>query len=119
MRIGFERLRQGGLKRPQLARHGFLAVARQAPSGALSHFLTVVRDSPVRRAISERDSPSRSCILLTLPNISMVITSFPPPQNGAGRLNTLVGFWPAKTVVALMTDIEAHVHGLDRAGVDQ
>lgn len=30
-----------------------------APSGAFKHFLTVLRDKPVRREISERDSPSR------------------------------------------------------------
>lgn len=37
----------------------------------------VLRDNPVRRAISDRDSLSRKYILLTRPNISMVITFRP------------------------------------------
>jgi hypothetical protein len=34
----------------------------------------VLRDNPVRGAISDRDSPSRQYILLTRPNIFMVIS---------------------------------------------
>jgi hypothetical protein len=40
----------------------------------LSHFLTVLRDKPVRLAISLWESCSRSFMRLTLPIISMVIT---------------------------------------------
>jgi hypothetical protein len=46
----------------------------------LSHFFTVLRDKPVRLAISLLDIPSRKCIRLTFPNISMVITLFAPAQ---------------------------------------
>jgi len=42
--------------------------------GALSHFLTVLRDSPVSFAIAVLESLSRSFMRLTLPIISMVIT---------------------------------------------
>jgi hypothetical protein len=41
---------------------------------ALSHFLTVLRDNPVRLAISLLESCSRNFMRLTLPIISMVIT---------------------------------------------
>ena len=41
---------------------------------ALSHFLTVFLDSPVRLAISLLLMPSRSFMRRTLPIISMVIT---------------------------------------------
>ena len=58
----------------------------------------VFRDRPVRREISETVRPSRRNSLLTLPNISMVITSDPPPQNEAGRLNTLVNFQSVHTL---------------------
>jgi len=40
----------------------------------LSHFLTVVRDSPVAFAIALWESLSRNFMRLTLPIISMVIT---------------------------------------------
>ena len=33
--------------------------AYAAACGATSHFLMVLRDNPVRRAISDRDNPSR------------------------------------------------------------
>jgi hypothetical protein len=42
--------------------------------GALSHFLTVLRDSPVAFAIALIESLSRNFMRLTLPIISMVIT---------------------------------------------
>ncbi|KRC28773.1 hypothetical protein ASE28_17575 [Acidovorax sp. Root219] len=45
--------------------------------GALSHFLTVLRDRPVRFAISLRESWLRSLLRLTLPIMSMVITLNP------------------------------------------
>jgi hypothetical protein len=44
--------------------------------GALSHFLSVLRDSPVRLAISLFMSCSRNFIRLTLPIVSMMITFF-------------------------------------------
>ena len=48
-----------------------------ASPGALSHFLTVLRDKPVRFAISLRESWSRNFMRLTLPIMSMVITLYP------------------------------------------
>ena len=48
-----------------------------ASPGALSHFLTVLRASPVRFAISLRESWSRNFMRLTLPIMSMVITLNP------------------------------------------
>ena len=45
--------------------------------GALSHFLTVLRDSPVSFAIALLESLSRSFMRLTLPIMSMVITCLP------------------------------------------
>lgn len=44
---------------------------------ALSHFLTVLRESPVRFAISLRENWSRNFMRLTLPIMSMVITFNP------------------------------------------
>jgi hypothetical protein len=58
--------------------------------GALSHFLTVLRDRPVRFAISLRESWSRSLMRLTLPIMSMVITLNPLLKFSAGQWNTLV-----------------------------
>ena len=52
--------------------------------GALSHFLTVLRDSPVSFAIALLESLSRSFMRLTLPIISMVITLFALLKNSAG-----------------------------------
>ena len=61
--------------------------------------MTVFLDRPVRLAISDRFNLSRKYILRTLPNISMVITSFPLPKKEAGRLNTLVNFQPKFTLL--------------------
>jgi hypothetical protein len=52
----------------------------------------VFLDRPVRLAILDRFKLSRKYILRTLPNISMVITSFALPKKEAGRLNTLINF---------------------------
>jgi hypothetical protein len=66
------------------------------PNGTFTHFFIVVRDNPVRRAISDRDMPSRKNILRTLPNISMVITlSRSCAKIAQDRLNTLASFKPA------------------------
>ncbi|CAM3911773.1 hypothetical protein POHY109586_24520 [Polaromonas hydrogenivorans] len=43
---------------------------------ALSHFLTVLRDSTVSFAMALVENLSRSFMRLTLPNMSMVITFF-------------------------------------------
>jgi hypothetical protein len=63
----------------------------------LTLFFIVVRDNPVRRAISDRDMPSRKNILRTLPNISMVITlSRSCVKITQNRLNTLASFKPVR-----------------------
>lgn len=49
--------------------------------GAFSHFLTVLRDSLARFAFSFLESRSRSFMCLTLPIISMVITSVSPAEH--------------------------------------
>ncbi len=52
----------------------FLTYFGALSPGALSHFLTVVRESPVAFAIALWESLSRNFMRLTLPIISMVIT---------------------------------------------
>ena len=67
------------------------------PNGTFSHFFIVVRDNPVRRAISDRDLPSLKNIQRTLPNISMVITlSHSCTKIAQVRLNTLASIKPAR-----------------------
>jgi len=64
---------QGRLGRGELAIASFTRSYFDATSlGALSNFLTVLRDRPVRFAISLRKSWSRSLMRLTLPIMSMV-----------------------------------------------
>ncbi|GEM_PF-3975125 len=52
--------------------------------GCLSHFLTVLRESPVPFAIALFDSLSRKLMRLILPIMSMVITSLLLPKIWAG-----------------------------------
>lgn len=54
---------------------GFRLYFGSTSPGARSHFLIVLRDKPVRLAISLIDNLSRKYMRLTLPNMSMVITS--------------------------------------------
>ncbi|CAM8630558.1 hypothetical protein MCEMSEM18_02947 [Comamonadaceae bacterium] len=63
--------------------------------GALSHFLTVLRDSPVSFAMALLESLSRSFMRLTLPIIFMVITLLNLLKYSAGQWNTLVNFGAA------------------------
>lgn len=60
---------------------GFAAASRRyrgsTSAGALTHFFTVLRDRPVRLAMSLNERWSRKCIRLTLPIMSMVITCSP------------------------------------------
>jgi hypothetical protein len=78
--IGFECLLQFAHMPTEFAKHSLAAVGRLllTSSGALSQLRTVLRDNPVRLAISCNDSLSRRCIRRILPNISMVITLFVP-----------------------------------------
>jgi len=71
--IHLQRLLQRSHKRRELARHSGL-VSRDLIPAALSHFLTVLRDKPVRFGISLIESWSRNFMRLTLPTMSMVIT---------------------------------------------
>jgi hypothetical protein len=60
--------------------------------------LIVLRDSPVRLAISLLESCSRNFMRLTLPIISMVITFLSLLLKiSAGKWNTLVNFESAST----------------------
>ena len=61
-------------------------------TGALAHFFTVLRDRPVRLAMSLREISSRKCIRLTLPIMSMVITLFALLKVSAAQLSSLVNF---------------------------
>src|ERR1700677_2695855 len=62
-------------------------------SGSFSHFLIVLRDRLVLRAISLIDAFSRKCIRRTLAYMLMVITSKSCWSNlQQNRLNTLVNF---------------------------
>jgi hypothetical protein len=73
----------------------FLLYLGTASPGALSHFLTVLRDSPVSFAMALVESLSRSFMRLTLPIISMVITLLYLLKFSAGQWNTLVNFGAA------------------------
>jgi len=72
--IHLQRLLQRSHKRRELARHSLALVSRDLIPAALSHFLTVLRDKPVRFDISLIESWSRNFMRLTLPTMSMVIT---------------------------------------------
>ena len=94
--IGLERRHQRSLERRELARLALLPVLGLHPEPALSHFLTVFLDKPVRRAISLYESPSRNFMRRTLPIMSMVITSRFAPAEKFSRnvIPTLVNFGP-------------------------
>ena len=55
-------------------------------AGAFSHFLTVFLDKPVFLEISLIETPSRIFMRLTLPIMSMVITSFAPAKKFSSRV---------------------------------
>jgi hypothetical protein len=61
--------------------------------GALSHFLTVLRDNPVSLAIKLLESLSRSFMRLTLPIISMVITFLSPAEIFSRSVEHPGQFW--------------------------
>ncbi len=61
--------------------------------GALSHFLTVFLASPVRLQISPSESWSRHFMRLTLPIMSMVITSYIPAEKFSRAVEHPCQFW--------------------------
>ena len=71
----------------------FLTYFGALSPGALSHFLTVVRESPVAFAIALWESLSRNFMRLTLPIISMVITFLVPAEIFSRSVEHPGQFW--------------------------
>ena len=72
--VGLERLHQRPLKPSELGESVFLLNLGAWSPEALSHFLTVLPDSPVRLAISLLESCSHNFMRLILPILYLVIT---------------------------------------------
>jgi hypothetical protein len=86
--------------------------------GALSHFLTVVRDSPVAFAIALWESLSRNFMRLTLPIISMVITFQVPAEIFSRSVEHLGQFWIGHAFRWSVFGWRQHLLGYNRSTIE-
>ena len=89
--VGLERLHQRRLKRADVGESALPFVFGCLVARGLESFLTVLRDSPARLAISLLQSSSRNFMRLTLPIICDHLLAL-LLKYSAGQFNTLVNF---------------------------